>query len=319
MNRKLLLSAFSVLLLASALPAAASDCPGFLPPNDLKIPVGSADARGIIETQFNEVITTIEKLYKPVVAAQGRVLQINRLWTDATVNATASQSGNKDVLNMYGGLARHEAVTMDGFALVVCHELGHHLGGAPKKGGFSGWASNEGQSDYYANLKCLRQVFADPAASAFTRTKESDGLAQQECDAAFSAPADRAICFRAAMAGKSVAYLFKALRNETVTPGFDTPDANVVTAMFSDHPGTQCRMDTYLAGSLCRQPVAAPLSNTDPAAGACTRSAGFPGGFRPLCWYKPATAAELLPPAVGTFSEEEVPPAFSALNRGVAW
>lgn len=319
MNRNLILYAFSTLL-AAAVPAAASDCQGFLPPNDLKIPVGSVDARGIIETQFNEVITTIEKIYKPVVAAQGRVLQINRLWTDATVNANASQSGNKDVLNMYGGLARHEAVTMDGFALVVCHELGHHLGGAPKKPGYSAWASNEGQSDYYANLKCLRQVFADPAASAFTRTKESDGLAKQECDAAFSAPSDRAVCFRAAMAGKSVAYLFKALRNETVTPAFDTPDANVVTAMFSDHPGTQCRMDTYLQGSLCRKPVAAPLSGTDPAAGACTRSAGFPGGFRPLCWYKPASAAELLPPSLRTFDgDEEFPPAFSALNGAFTW
>jgi hypothetical protein len=76
MKRNLLLSALSALL-AAAVPAAASDCPGFLPPNDLKIPVNSLDARGIQETQFNEVINTIEKIYKPVVAAQGRVLQIN--------------------------------------------------------------------------------------------------------------------------------------------------------------------------------------------------------------------------------------------------
>lgn len=320
MKRNLLLSAVSALLLAAAIPAAASDCPGFLPPNDLKIPVGAADSRGILETQFNEVINTIEKIYKPVVAAQGRVLQINRLWTDATVNANASQSGNKDVLNMYGGLARHEAVTMDGFALVVCHELGHHLGGAPRKGGFSSWASVEGQSDYYANLKCLRQVFAEPAAAAFTRTKDSDAVAQQECDAAFTAPADRAVCLRAAMAGKSVARLFMALHNETVAPGFDTPDPKVVTALFTDHPATQCRMDTYLQGSLCKQPVAAPLSGTDAAAGACTRSGGFTGGFRPLCWYKPANAAELLPPAARTFGgEDSFSPAFSALQGDVPW
>jgi len=122
------------------------------------------------------------------------------------------------------------------------------------------------------------------------------------------------------MAGKSVAYLFKALRNETVTPGFDTPDPKVVTAMFSDHPGTQCRMDTYLQGSLCRQPVGAPLSDSDPAAGACTRSAGFKGGFRPLCWYKPASASELLPPVQRTFQgEEELAPAFAALLGGTGW
>jgi len=315
MKRNLLLSAFSVLL-ASAIPAAASDCPGFLPPNDLKIPVNSLDARGIIETQFNEVINTIERIYKPVVAAQGKVLQINRLWTDSTVNANTSLSGNRFILNMYGGLARHETITMDGFALVVCHELGHHLGGAPK----GGWATIEGQSDYYANLKCLRMVFADPAATAFTRVKGSDEVAQKECDAAFTAPADRAICLRAAMAGKSVSYLFKTLHNDPVFPGFDTPDPKVVTAMFTDHPATQCRMDTYLQGSLCQRPVTAPLSNTNTADGACTRSAGFSGGFRPLCWYKPANAAELLPPLQRTFGEEEPQfPAFSALNGDVSW
>lgn len=315
MKRNLLLSALSALL-AAAVPAAASDCPGFLPPNDLKIPVNSLDARGIQEAQFNEVINTIEKIYKPVVAAQGRVLQINRLWTDATVNANASQSGNKDVLNMYGGLARHEAVTMDGFALVVCHELGHHLGGAPARG----WASIEGQADYYANLKCLRQVFADSSSNAFTSMKGSDEVAQQECAAAFPAPADRAICVRAAMAGKSVARLFMALHNDPVAPGFDTPDPKVVTTMFTDHPATQCRMDTYLQGSLCRQPVAAPLSATNAAAGTCTRSGGFTGGFRPLCWYKPANPAELLPPSARTFGAEEEPtPAFATLLDSLAW
>ena len=318
MKRNLLLSAVSALLLgAAAIPAAASDCPGFLPPNDLKIPVGSVHARGIIETQFNDVIDTVEKLYKPIVAAQGKVLQINRRWTDPTVNANASQSGNRYILNMYGGLARHETITMDGFALVVCHELGHHLGGAPK---VSSWASNEGQSDYYANLKCLRAVFADSSANAFTRLSIGDEVAERGCAATFSKPEDRNICVRAAMAGKSVAYLFKTLRNETVTPRFDTPDPAVMTSMMTAHPPTQCRMDTYLAGSLCVQPVSAPLSGTNPAAGTCTRSAGFLGGFRPLCWYKPANPAELLPPT-SRFLGDEAPqlPAFSVLKGDIPW
>jgi hypothetical protein len=122
------------------------------------------------------------------------------------------------------------------------------------------------------------------------------------------------------MAGKSVAYLFKALRNETVTPRFDTPDSKVQTTMLATHPPTQCRMDTYLQGSLCTRPVSSELSNTDPAAGTCTRSAGFPGGYRPLCWYKPANAAELLPPAARPFEvTEELAPSFGTLLNGYSW
>ncbi|OGR42672.1 MAG: hypothetical protein A2X35_01605 [Elusimicrobia bacterium GWA2_61_42] len=314
MKRNLLLPVISALLLGAAvLPARASNCPGFLPHNDLKIPVGSAQDKGMLEAQFNEVLNTLEKIYKPQLAALGKVLQINRLWTNNTVNASTSQSGNRVILNMYGGLARHEAVTMDGFALVVCHELGHNLGGAPK----GGWASIEGQSDYYANLKCLRQVFADSSASAFTRSLQGDEVAEQGCAALYSDPQESAICLRGSMAGKSVSNLFKVLHNDPVAPSFATPDPKVVTAMFTSHPATQCRMDTYLAGSLCTQPVSAPLSNTNPAAGTCTRSAGFQAGFRPLCWYKPANAAELLPPAAKAFEvTEQLSPSLDALKTG---
>lgn len=321
MKKTLLFSAVSVLLLgASSLPASASDCTGFLPPNDLKIPVGSADDKGIGEAQFNEVMNIVEKIYKPQVAALGKVLELRRLWTDATVNASAQQSGNRYILNMYGGLARHETITMDGMALVACHELGHHLAGAPK---VSSWASNEGQSDYYANMKCLKQIFSDTATNNFTRLSAGDEVAEKGCEAMYTSPQDRAVCYRAAMAGKSVAYLFKALRNETVIPRFDTPSSVVVTSMMGSHPPTQCRMDTYLAGSLCTQPVSAPLSPTDPTVGTCTRSAGFQAGFRPLCWYKPAKPSELLPPAGRDFGPGEdltIPgPAFNMLNTVYPW
>ncbi len=316
MKRTVLLSAVSALLLGpAAIPAAASDCEGFLPPNDLQIPADSPMARGISEAQFNEVLNTVEKIYKPIVAARGAALQINRKWTDATVNASAYQSGKNFYLNMYGGLARHETITQDGFALVACHELGHHLGGAPKTGGWNAWASNEGQSDYFANLKCLRLVFSDKASKNFTALSEGDEVALQGCEAMYSSDADRAVCYRAAMAGKSVAYLFQALRNETVTPRFDTPSPVVVNAMMSAHPPTQCRMDTYLAGSLCTQPVGAVLSETDPTVGTCTRKAGFQAGFRPLCWYKPATPGELLPPGAKEFEvTDELSPSFGALK-----
>lgn len=77
-----------------------------------------------------------------------------RLW-----NASAQRMGSTWVVNMYGGLARHNEITIDGFALVLCHEIGHHLGGAPKYGGFNTWGTNEGGSDYFATLKCLRRIF----------------------------------------------------------------------------------------------------------------------------------------------------------------
>jgi hypothetical protein len=322
MKKTALLSVVSALLFyTAAIPAAASDCPGFLPPNNMKIPVNSVDAKGMIETEFNGVLDTLERLYKPQLAALGKTLEIRRLWTNETVNASTSQSGNRVILNMYGGLARHAAVTMDGFALVVCHELGHNVGGAPR----GGWATIEGQSDYYANLKCLRQVFADSSASSFTRKREDNEVAQRACAASFPADKDQEICLRGALAGKSVGYLFMALHNSTTTPSFATPDPKVVTTMFTTHPATQCRLDTYLAGSVCPQPVSAQLSNTDTIPGTCNRSNGFTTGFRPLCWFKPVNAADNMffdfegPDFSAEYTRAAPGPVFSVLRNGVTW
>jgi hypothetical protein len=46
--------------------------------------------------------------------------------------------------------------------LIICHELGHHVGGFPFVSGtpFGGyWAATEGQSDYYSTQVCARTMW----------------------------------------------------------------------------------------------------------------------------------------------------------------
>jgi len=295
-------------------------CDGFLPPNDLSIPIGSLGDKGITEAQFHAVIDRVEALYSDVVAARGGELQVRRLWEDNTVNAYAQRSGNKYIISMFGGLARHHAITQDGFALVVCHELGHHIGGFPKKASWYGtWASNEGQSDYFANLKCLRRVFNDSEATAFTRTAMLDPVAEAACAENFSTADEIALCVRNSMAGMSVMSLFRDLRNEDTDFRFDTPDPAVVSRTADAHPATQCRLDTYFHGSLCEKPVSEDVSADDPAPGTCVRADGYSWGVRPLCWYKPP--AKDSAPAIAAVRETLVKPesAFSSLLRENPW
>lgn len=269
-------------------------CKGFLPPNDMKIAVASFEDKGLKEEQFNQVLDLVESVYRPIIAAQGAQLEIQRLWKDGTVNAMATRQGNKYILKMFGGLARHQAVTQDGFTVVACHEMGHHIGGAPKMSRLGGtWASNEGQSDYFGTLKCMRRLFLDPASTSFTRNKASDPVAEKACADSFRNPQEQAVCLRGAMAGMSVSMLFKIMRQEPKEPGFDTPDAAVVSRTDDKHPGTQCRLDTYYQGALCQKPWTEDVDHKDPAKGACTHSDGFAVGLRPLCWYKPALKEQL--------------------------
>ena len=280
---------------SAALACSISGQGGFVPENDLYIPAGLKGMRGgITESQFNSVIDKVETLYAPVVASMGGKLEIQRKWNDGTVNAYAKQSGSSWQVAMFGGLARHATINADGMSLVVCHELGHHIGGAPKKSGsiFGGgevnvWASNEGQADYFATLKCLRKTFLNDDNISIVSAMEVPKALTDACTKSTkNDKEDNALCVRTGMAGKSVANLFAAL-SKLPEAKFDTPDTKKVSRTNDAHPKAQCRLDTYFQGSLCEISMNEDVSQKEEVKGTCHPSLGHKTGTRPLCWFKP--------------------------------
>lgn len=110
----------------------------------------------ITEEEFYSVIDEMRAIYAPIIRGFGGWFVLSGNWDDSTVNAYASRSGAEYHVNMFGGLARRPEVTLDGFRMVICHEIGHHLGGFPNEG----WASYEGQSDYYATHACAKKIMS---------------------------------------------------------------------------------------------------------------------------------------------------------------
>lgn len=280
----------TALLSLPALACTPDGNQGFLPENNLKISVHAKRVGGISEQQFNDVIDKIETLYSPIVSQLGGNLLVERNWSDPTVNAYAQQMGKTWKVSMFGGLARHETITADGFALVVCHELGHHIGGAPKKVSpwSSPWASNEGQSDYFATLKCLRRAWLNDNNEEIVKGMQVPESLTKACGEQHLWNQDFYTCVRGGMAGMSVAKLFQALRQQTVEPKFETPDTKVVTVTNDNHPDTQCRLDTYFQGSLCEVAFNEDVSASSEVTGTCHGSLGHSIGKRPLCWFKPS-------------------------------
>jgi hypothetical protein len=276
---------FLALVLATV-PAMACDIngkTGFLPENDLNISVGDKNANEMTEERFNEIIDIAEKFYEPIVKEAGGRLKIKRKWNSGTVNASAQRFFGSWIVNMYGGLARHEHVTDDGFALVVCHELGHHLGGAPHS---RAWASNEGQSDYWGAMKCFRRIFEGDNNQEIISKMNVPEIVKTKCEANFTTSNEVALCIRNSMAGKSLAKLLGSLRNNPNVE-FETPDTNVVSRTNNAHPDAQCRLDTYFAGALCDKRISDTVSDSDTTKGLCNRFEGYTDGVRPLCWFKP--------------------------------
>jgi hypothetical protein len=263
---------------------------GFLPLNSHYIPV-SAKPRmgGVTEEEFNSVLDRVTKVYTPLVRKFGGNLQIQRLWTDGTVNASANQQGSNYIIKMYGGLARHSTITKDAFALVACHEVGHHIGGAPKyTAAGNGWAAVEGQADYFATSKCLRKLFLNDDNQQIISSMNIDPMVITECDSQFQTDNEAALCKRISMAGLSSASLFAAMNNERL-PRFETPDPAVVRITFESHPQFQCRLDTYFQGAVCEVDDDTDIGQNDPNTGTCNRVDRHAKGLRPLCWFKPQT------------------------------
>ncbi|NJM10498.1 MAG: hypothetical protein HC883_06545 [Bdellovibrionaceae bacterium] len=264
-------------------------CSGFVPKNDLQIPISAHQVGGVTKADYDAVLDAIEKHYAPIAQSQGGYLQLNRLWNDGSVNASAERRGRTWVLNMYGGLARHPIMTKDGFLMVACHEMGHHIGGAPKIAGWFGsdWASNEGAADYFATLRCMRELMPDQENERFVRENAIDPVVRRRCEELFNTQAEENLCMREGTAGMIGGLMFQTLRNEPTAPKFDTPDSSVVNRTYDDHPATQCRLDTYFQGALCVHDRNVDLSDSNPNQGTCSEANGQREGLRPRCWFKP--------------------------------
>lgn len=260
------------------------------------------------EEKFRKIIDHVAARFRSFVEGHNSSLVQHYLWDNPTVNAYAYQEFNTWNLVMYGGLARRPEITEDGFAMVVCHELGHHLAGYPFYG--EGWAASEGQSDYFASFACAKRIWTDRSENAKFRQKISyEG--KRMCDSVWNQREHQDLCYRSLMAGKSVATLLGNLNGDRA-PEFETPSEEVVTQTNTSHPRAQCRLDTYVQGALCAKNFnygviparshywgqATASAEVEASAFSCTRLEEYGIGKRPRCWFAPENRLEISESAI---------------------
>lgn len=275
-----------LILLGHIFSAIACD-DGFVKNNNLQIPVNSLFAGDMTETQYKSTLNHFEQFFGPMVDSEHRAeLQIIISWSSNTVNAYAERDDDNWIITVYGGLARHKAITVDGLNLVLCHELGHHLGGYPKKS-TNKWSSAEGQADYYGTMKCLRRLWEKEDNVKIVRTLSIPNKVKEECSKAYSNKNEQSLCMRMSLAGKSVALMIQDLDHDSIEPKFETPDELIVRSMNYMHPYAQCRLDTFFNGAICRVSEKLEFDNDDETQGSCHAKNGDQTGLRPRCWFVP--------------------------------
>ena len=268
------------LIFFALLLSARSSLASFIPENDLSIPVDAKSKGGISEEEFNEIIDLAEAHYRPIFAAIPAELSVERLWKNGKVNAEAEQFGEKWVVRMFGGMARYRLMNRDGFTIVLCHEIGHHIGGAPKFGQEKLWASNEGQADYFATTKCLRRLWQGQDHAAAIAGMKVTPYMQELCHGDL-------LCLREILASKTVGDFLAFLKKHSVV-WLDRPVEGQVKETYDYHNSPQCRLDTWVQGTLCQRDFREDFENDSEVTGACHANRGDVVGMRPGCWFKAA-------------------------------
>lgn len=102
----------------------------------------------------------ITSLYQTPLSALNDEFVLEPNWMSPFFGAGVSHFQNKYRLMILGGMTRSRAFTKDAYAAIICHELGHLLGGEPRQHiKDSEWASAEGQADFFAASQCLPKYF----------------------------------------------------------------------------------------------------------------------------------------------------------------
>jgi hypothetical protein len=245
------------------------------------------------QVDFQGIIAQAMAIYVPYMADQGVELRFRQDHQHMILAYAKRDDETHATFVVDDGYYTNTKVSEDGFRFVACHELGHIAASAPhmeapamydgildEKGDLL--ISAEGQADYFAAAKCMREMLVGEDNLAYVRALGAPLTVAAKCDSVYPDERESALCQRIMVAGKNFLDSFA----RSFASSFDAKDpSEPAYSRLGEHPSAQCRLDTVVAGALCPVSKDAAVDPYDPALGSCT-SKNFPQGARPRCWFK---------------------------------
>ena len=162
------------------------------------------------------------KAYSEEVASYGAKLSIEYQYDNRSRAAYTTRKGN--IWRIVIGGAYLNKKDDGALRILLCHELGHHIGGAPYKfigSGEHSWISAEGQADYFAGAECAKKLIHNEAHYI-----------------------DSAEIFAQQMWSKN-------RKKDGPKPNRNQTSEIIARSTLLKHPQPQCRLDTYIAAYYC--------------------------------------------------------------------
>jgi Zn-dependent protease with chaperone function len=117
----------------------------------------------------------------PIIRAQGLMarfqakfpnLHYDVFWDTRLMNAQAFLAPKGRCVRLYGGLARHRWIGVEGLAFALAHETGHHLGGPPRHPAYSSISSEERANEWAVETGLL-EVFGHNVGHRYASAGQS--------------------------------------------------------------------------------------------------------------------------------------------------
>ncbi|WP_127717380.1 hypothetical protein [Halobacteriovorax sp. HLS] len=199
----------------------------------------------ITQDQFNAVPKVVLEQMQQEIESSGLEISLNLDFESPTVNAGASRKNGKGVINLHGGYAKISPMTVETFALTVCHELGHLIGGMPKVMPTHKY-STEAQSDYFATNYCLKKFLKG-------RVKEVEipKFHRDLCQQKYNSTEELVLCYnlmKISIDQLAVDNYLKPKQSHNDPLSLDS--SKIALTQYNDYPPVSCRYTTYIYGAL---------------------------------------------------------------------
>lgn len=204
-----------------------------------------ADA-SIDEGTFHSLIDKVTSQYSEQVSSLGGVLDVRKRFNFEQFVAVARRSESQWIVEFWGGYPKALEMSPDAFSLLVCHEFGHHLGGAPYyEHPHYAWSSAEGQADVFSVSQCLPQLWQNDLEGNEKAAAVASPQAQLSCGA--KSGLDYPLCLRTLDAAFQFSLLVARLqKNETPVWTIKASVGSPVPKTEYKHSTAQCRFETFL-------------------------------------------------------------------------
>lgn len=189
-----------------------------------------------------EIRTDFLNYAKPLLKDNTRKLDIQISWDLPYYTAHARYTETSLFIGMWGGFLRAPGMNKSIIATTLCHELGHLVGGTPKQTNDEGEnISTEGQSDFYAALKCTANFLRSYPQHAPKISEEVRNFCEGNKD-----------CENSLESGlQTFAFLQKwgFTAYEPVSIHKQAPETD--TFVPNTYPVYQCRLDSFTRAATC--------------------------------------------------------------------